>query len=219
MAMEVGKKYQAFMLAGISALFGVALVVSFARSAWIGLIVGLIALAVCKLRKLENALQIQSGMLVVGATMMMIVIVGYSQLGHVLARTTQSTARLEVKSIDERKQSLIDGWKTFTDHPVIGTGVNGELKFMSVHDGPKYVPIEPPHAVPMIALLDFGIIGFVALAYLAWLGRRVWMSPILLCLIPGMLLDHFLWSYWSGLTLLGLAMILGHLWQQKPLTE
>ncbi len=208
---KLEEKFYVIVLALCSALFGVSLVVTYARSAWLGLLVGLVASLVVMWRNRVggrfDVLNVQGVGMVVAAALLAIGVVGYSQLGHVLARTTQTTARLEVKSVDERKASLLAGWQTFLAQPMVGTGVNGELWFMARSRPADYAPTEPPHAVPVLALVNFGIVGFIGCLLLVWKKRHWWFAPLMVGLLPAFLLDHFLWSFWAGQTLVMICLL------------
>ncbi len=119
-----------------------------------------------------------------------------------------SAGRLEQKSNTER----VGGWKiglsSWLAHPVFGAGLgnsiitNYELRITNKIQ-------EPAHNIFLIALAELGLVGFMIYLFL-W--RGFWKNPalrplLILFFVIGML-DHYLWTFWSGQMLfwLGLAI-------------
>ncbi len=216
LASQLEKKFLLGLLVAVSALFSIALVVTYARSAWLGLLFGFVGCTVVLFRERRlNRVNVQGAVLVMIASVLAFGIVGFSQRAHVLARTTQLSERLELKSVDERQASYVEGWKLFMQHVFFGTGVNGELWFEAKDVTHVVAPLESPHDVPLLALDNFGVFGLLALFVLVWSWRRLCCSPLVLCLLPAFMVDHFLWTFWPGQSLLILVILLGFLSQKN----
>ena len=127
----------------------------------------------------------------------------------------QPTTRLEQKSVNERLVGVQNVWRIVRAHPWVGAGVGGSswmISLLDQRDGqPATIPVLP-HAVPLLVLMELGLFGSLLLALTIWTAiassKRFWQGAtnatrgnilILACtLLPAFLLDHYLWSYWSG---------------------
>ncbi|MBU0540091.1 hypothetical protein KKC31_00300, partial [Patescibacteria group bacterium] len=71
-------------------------------------------------------------------------------------------------------------------------------------------PLESPHNVFLLALINFGIIGFLSSVWIFCLCRRfvIRHSSFVIPLVVLALFDHYLWSYWSGQTLSAIGFLL-----------
>lgn len=221
---SASKKRAAFWIL-LSALCSAALVISFARSAWMAAILGVIPLFIWKqpLRP-ARSFSMRYGVAAIVFSALCTGAVMFAQRQIVLTRF-QTTERLEQKSIDARTQSLSDGWELFRAHPVIGSGPNAELIDLSAlktreqENTRTAEPLEPPHNAYLLALVDLGVVGFLILAYIAMLLYRKHprLTPILLAVSILALLDHYLWSLWAGQTLFALvALIISSQQTQTP---
>lgn len=189
-------------------LMSVTLLISYSRSAWLAAIFGVIVWVVVSIasqeRRHDEGFSVQFATIALISAIVLGGAVGYSQREHVLART-DATQRIEVKSVKTRMQSLVDGWQIFLAHPIVGTGPNAELVALAASCGTKCrEPLEPPHSVFLLALINIGVIGVMFLIAVVWFFRQSWTRrslPIVLTIIPALLLDHYAWSTWSGLCL------------------
>jgi hypothetical protein len=200
-----------------SALFSVALVLTFSRGAWLALAAGVVVMmifgrsAVSASERgnisytdaVSRKLTKQFFYLAVAASALGILIVGASQRAVVFARTDTSS-RLEAKSITQREMSLSDGLAIFRRHPLFGSGPNAELLDAPNASVKASAPLEPPHNVLLLMLDDLGVIGVVLLACFAWpfvrrIPRFAW--PFAAAVVVIGLVDHYPWSTWSGLCL------------------
>jgi O-antigen ligase len=144
-------------------------------------------------------------------------LVAIPQYDHLATRFDLS-ARLEAKSIETRVMSLREGLDLFIRHPVVGTGPNAELLDVarSQPNSHSTAPLEPPHDAYLLALADVGVLGFLALAYLAVLVvRSAFRKPvraipvaILSVLVILALFDHYPWSLWAGQALVAAVFAL-----------
>lgn len=200
---KVESKREAILCAVTVSLFSIALLLTYARSAWLAVIVGGACLLFVVIRSHRAH---QFFWLAVVASMLSVVIVGVSQFDHIVARGDTSS-RLESYSVNERLRTQQEGVAVIAQHPLIGTGPNAEL----LHMPP---PLEPPHNIFLLAVVNLGAVGFsvlVSIIVLLKQGRRPKVFPAVVYIAPLFvigLFDHYLWSYWSGHVLIAVAILL-----------
>jgi hypothetical protein len=208
------------------ALFSVALVLSYSRSAWIALCVGLF---VCSVSAFFSAPSGRVQRLKTFLPSLLIVLVGIgitiSLRPQLVFSRAQLTTRLEQKSVSERKQGIENAIRILHDDPVAGSGLGASAWETMRLDGsegkPSIIPV-PPHVVPLLGVAELGFVGL--LLGITWLRlytnrlrgsfglvprfQLLWRVSSFLFLIPILLLDHYSWSYWSGKMLLILSISL-----------
>jgi len=226
-------------------LFTIALFYSFSRGAWLAAAIGISTIAVrtlvCHSRaplchSLESRLTREKGnpeinkklpmdprvreddkliRFVVPVVLFLTLAVIHRTM--VFTRLDVQADRLEQKSVVTRLQSLRDGVRVYQAYALFGTGPNGELSALAQLDGvtKSPAPLEPPHMVWLIMMVNFGTVGalFILGFALSVLRRlmEVWnkidfeMRALLLGLVTAWMVlatfDHYLWSLWSGLSL------------------
>ncbi|MCX6023716.1 MAG: O-antigen ligase family protein [Chloroflexi bacterium] len=195
---------------GVTLLGTTAAVLTFSRSAWLGLAVGGAALAFLagnerrSARGIELALGVALVWLTLGALFADLM---YTRLGD-------SGARLERRSIAERLLLRDSALEVMRNGPLTGVGAgNGVLAQVSLTG--RHWPAEPAHSVPLLAAAEIGAVGGAAwlAVVLALTGslvrRRAGLDPIAwgfgaaalgLCIIS--LFDHYLWTLAPMRTLL-----------------
>lgn len=127
------------------------------------------------------------------------------------------TGAVEEKSVNERIAALQQAPRLFVLSPALGTGQGAILPALIRQ---KLEPLLP-HAVPVMIVLETGLVGLSALfVYLfAQLGaalkrgermseQRAQFWSFAAALAPILLLDHYLWSYWSGQVLVMIIYLL-----------
>jgi len=210
------KKSEALIWMAAGATMAGALVLTFSRSAFLAVGCGLAALAVVFFRKRQDErFDLQFGLLAMVVTLAFAGILAYAQREVLLARTDQGN-RLVVQSNDARLQSYAMGWRVLKTKPLFGSGPNAELASLwnvVSKDNPKKPrqPLESPHDVFFLLAVNFGILGAIVFLWVIWrfrkqLLRRWWL---LLPFVALGSLDHYLWSYWSGLGLTAMVLSLG----------
>lgn len=211
-------KRAAFLWSAASAVLGGALVLTFSRTAFLALAVGCAALAgVFFLQRKDERNSAQFGILAMVVALAFSGVLAFTQREVLLARADQGN-RLVVQSSDARLQSYADGWQVLKDRPFFGGGPNAELASLARVKFNTEIkrlrqPLESPHNAFMLLAVDLGLLGAGIFLWVAWrfrraLLRRWWILPPVLVLAS---LDHYLWSYWSGLALLSVvsALVLG----------
>ncbi len=178
--------------AGIAALFSVALVLTFSRSAWIAAVVGVIGAA---------ALSKKTRALIVPGVILLSTLSTLFFVRDIALTRTDTGTRLEQKSVSERSASLSAAWSLVPNEWWLGQGQNTAI-FALDQAGKGIVP---PHFLPLLILLETGFIGVLGVLLLLW--RWVAKSALasllpLLIVAPLLMFDHYLWSLWSGQVLL-----------------
>jgi O-antigen ligase len=141
----------------------VALYLTFSRTSWFSLVIGIFLLVFIKYRKLLLYVIISSIIVLVVA--LTVVPLDYW--------TTK--LRLE-KGLGLREDLWIAGWNIFLDYPVFGAG-HGMFKNLYNH----YVnissahPFEHPHNMLLFILSDFGLVGVVLISlFIILFLRKIW---------------------------------------------
>lgn len=111
----------------------------------------------------------------------------------------------EAQSVNERVVALQQVPSVFVRHPFFGTGQGALVPVLITAEKKPLLP----HAVPVMALLELGLIGFASLLAALGLFRWDWRRLLIICAViwPLLLLDHYLWSYWSGHILLAIILL------------
>ena len=191
------------------------LVLTFARGAWIACALGLVAVLFFWYRENHSEFPRKLGkvdrrMWVILGLMLLSVGITAFQTRDMMFIRLQSTARLEVKSLDERSQGLANGWRLFVEHPVFGVGPGAAIYGLSAETPYESTPPIPPHLVPLLILDEVGIVGIIGLTLVGyWLFKKR-SSPIMVMpltvIVTLSLFDHYPWSLWSGRALAILAI-------------
>jgi len=213
-------------------LFTAALFYSFSRSAWLALAAGLLAYYLPSLARRGNELRslgwsnnIRRFLPLLG---ILIIFFALAAIHWDLAATrlglAVEPARLEQISTSARTSSLKDGVLILQAYPIFGTGPNAELSALyqinniqdtargTRHVGRGNMPLESPHNVFLLVLVNFGVAGaLIIFGFLLFLLRQIlkhWQRnnpgardlalSLLSALIIISLFDHYPWSYWSG---------------------
>lgn len=196
--------------AAISAFLAATLVITFSRSAFLGLAFGLAVLAWQERKRLlKNRAAIA---LVVGC---LLAAVWFR--GPLLSRADESN-RLEQKSVAERVGQYGEFLTVFRQNPWLGSGTSAYTAALgTVFPERASFDLQPIHNAFLLILAEQGILGFVAWVWLGWNlirpDSRRFILPVA-ALLPIALLDHYLWSGWAGLALF--AVVFGLL---PPLVE
>ncbi len=221
LAAAASTKARTLWWSAAAALLGIVLVVSYARSAWIAAIFGVIVWTVIFFQKTrmpsDHALSRQYGLIALIALITVGGAVIFSQRDHILSRADFSH-RLEAQSINMRGQSLVDGWNIFQARPFFGAGPNAELVALDAGQNhgkseQLFAPLEPPHNVFLLALADLGVVGILLLLISVWPIFRAmniqyipfWGSLLILASF-----DHYLWSTWSGMCLVAIVLLISY---------
>lgn len=197
-----------------SVLLGATLIVTFSRSAWLGLFLAFLVLLALMLwqRRLPPRRAIPT--MVVGlASVLSTLVVFHSE---VFSRF-DSTQRLEVISIEERASQYQTFGEVFFSSPVMGVGPQAYTFILErLNPGHPVWSYQPIHNVYLLIFAELGLTGLLALGYtlftinpfanksLKETGTLFAGTAAILLFTIG-LFDHYLWSLWPGLALAALA--------------
>ncbi len=202
------KKGEVAIWSSAAALFSIALVVTFARSAWIAFIVAVIALLLAWMRRWK---QNKYGLFAVALASIAFILTGLWNAPFIIGRVS-ADGRLEQKSISAREGGLKVGLDMLRQAPVFGTGPNAELLMIAPASGVSSEPLEPPHSAYLLTLVNFGFFGVISIGLFLYKHRRRWrvyaMHPIVLAILVLAFLDHYTWSTWSGQVLVVLSLLM-----------
>lgn len=201
------KKGEVAIWSSAAALFSIALVLTFARSAWIAWIVAMIALLVAWMRRWR---QNKYGLLAITLASIAFLVTGLWNAPLISGRVS-ADSRLEQKSIAAREGGLKAGIDMVRQAPLFGSGPNAELLIIAPTSGISSEPLEPPHSAYLLALVNLGLFGVIIVALFLYKHRRQWrvyaMHPIVVAILVLALLDHYTWSTWSGQVLVVLSLL------------
>ncbi len=198
-----------------SGLLGATLIVTFSRSAWLGLSVALLLLIGLMVwqRRLppRRAIPVMAlGLACILATL----VVFHSQ---VFSRFDTSS-RLEATSIEERASQYQTFGDVFWTAPLLGGGPSAYTFTLERLDpGQPVWAYQPIHNTFLLILAELGVVGLLAFGF--WVYRMdvightharkpggMFALTIGTCLLIIGLFDHYLWSLWPGLALSSLAL-------------
>ncbi len=217
-----GKRELVGILLG-AGLLGSILIITFSRSAWLGLLMGLIVLIVFMLKQKKipprHALPVMSfGFICVLATLF----VFHSE---VFARFNPNL-RLEAISIEERTSQYQTFGSVFFSSPIFGVGPNAYTFTLADQDpGQPAWSYQPIHNTLLLILAELGVIGFFFFAlFVGCISRMSLMSvrtpngmfavALGVSLTVIALFDHYLWSLWPGLALTAFVLAIIVRWSK-----
>jgi hypothetical protein len=194
------KKQITFSMVG--ALFTLALVLTHSRSAWVAVAIILGLLGYHLSRSKRYALRVTRTPLFFVLCSLLAAL--FWQWPMLMTRVT-GEGRLEIRSVSERVSGVHAGLTVFAEHPWFGVGRDAF--------GIAYSLYPIPHNIPLLMLVETGLVGTSATVLLLTLffksipidKRRLILigTPLLVFAM----LDHYLWSYWSGQVLAMLSII------------
>lgn len=199
--------------------YAVVLFLTFSRSAWLAGVVGCLYAVMVLYRRKEGSVKRAGSFFILCALAVSLIAVTQSSL---VVERVRPTARLEQRSLNEREQSLRQGWELFLRHPWLGTGPGTTIYALEregVWSPSQSIkgPPAPPHFLPLLILIELGLVGSLGVGLLiSTMGiqfhqrqRRhpLTAMPLISLGVIG-LFDHYPWSLWSGQALLVLAVVL-----------
>jgi hypothetical protein len=195
-------------------VLGSTLIVTFSRSAWLGLSFGLLLFIGLMYWKKWIPSKQAIGIMALGMISVLATVGAFHQ--EVLARFTPSLP-LETISIEERATQYQQFGSVFLNAPFFGSGPNAYTFTLAQRDPGKSVwEYQPIHNVFLLILGELGVIGFVLFVYLLFTVNPIAHASIknttgILAMSLGItlftisLLDHYMWSLWPGLALTALS--------------
>ncbi|HTW96655.1 MAG TPA: O-antigen ligase family protein, partial [Candidatus Methylomirabilis sp.] len=194
-----------------------ALLFTFSRSAWLALAAAIVLfIGAAIIQKNWPALKRTLGMLALAVVLFSLIFISYQNL---FITRTDATARLEVKSISERKMYLDDSLSLLKKNWLFGVGIGNYTK--AIADSQPLRPwyyLQPVHNTFLLVWAETGIGGLIF--FIAWLGylflravknKNSLALSILLAQVIIMSLDHYFWSLPFGIMFFWLSA--GFVWK------
>lgn len=196
-----------FFTLGLIGLGVVLLVLTFSRSAWLGLAVfGLVLTLFARHFPLGRMLLLSFVALACFALM------AFLLRDLMTTRLGESPVSTETFSVSARSWLAGQGLQYFNERPFSGLGIGAFILALAQRAGPGYI-IEPVHNVALLAASELGLGGLVLLGGMtlsvAWLSLRgpqtgtILLFATLAGLFTISMFDHYLWSLPPGRMLFG----------------
>ncbi len=189
-------------------LMSLALYATFSRAAWMGTVLALSVMVFVHWRSLRVRRDLP-----VALACLLTVVGGMVARPDLLRTRVQSEARLEVWSRTERESAFVQALWVLRAYP-LGTGVAAyRVGLEEVCAKRTCTTREPPHLVPLLALVELGWLRVVTLLGVGflWWRKRTAVSlywPMFTGVFVVSLFDHYVWSWWPGMTLVAAIMLL-----------
>jgi O-antigen ligase len=206
----IESRWQLFALLGGAGVLASTLVVTFSRSAWLGVLGAfLLLLAGMWVQKKKPSKQLIA-LGVVGAVCVFATVLSFHE--QVLARFTPSLP-LETISLEERASQYEQFGGVFFERLLFGVGPNAYTFTLAQQDpGLDVWAYQPVHNVFLLLLAELGVVGFAAFLFLVFSTNP--FAHASLKKVGGVfalglgatffligLFDHYLWTLWPGLAL------------------
>jgi O-antigen ligase len=214
-AMSVSSGLRRRLLVIALPVMSLGLLVSFSRSAWAGLVLGLVFLSVSGFRSAKSGAGKRIASVLAATILLSATVFAVLLRDAFFPRFDAGTVSVE-GSVTDRIATYRDSLAIFREHPVTGIGIGNSTAGILRSDPNRPVwSVQPAHDVPLLVLSELGVPGLVLflalLVIIAASARSVQRARVtiglLLVSLPSFLFDHFLWDSRSGLLLA--AMILG----------
>lgn len=212
-----GARLHKLFLLSLLCLFSFALVISFSRSAWLAFLLALFVSGSLLLWK--HRVRAVAALPFLSLTLLLLAVSVAIFADPVFSRFSPDL-RLEARSLTERSSEYQQFPEVFFERPLTGVGVGGYLLALEALDpGQPAWSYQPIHNSLLLILAEVGIMGAVAM--LLWAVsidkinyaairhgsvRAITAIGLGTILLVVALLDHYLWSSWSGLVLLAFSM-------------
>ncbi len=185
----------------------VGLLLTFSRSAWLGVAAGFIGLLVYYFINERKLFLISFKFVAIMAITAVLFVVLFP--GLILGRLSIE-GRLETKSIAERTAYNQEAWQIIKQHWLFGVGVRnyGLGVYNEINDNKPAYAYQPAHNVFLLIWAETGILGLVSfLVFLLscfltlWRRKNFEIMAVLVAIVVVMCFDHWVWSLAFGMYL------------------
>ena len=188
------------------------ILLSFSRSAWLGLLFALCFMWVVLIwKKFKQQLWF---FFKINIVILMVIILFISTYGDLLSNRFNMDSRLESQSITERQIGWREAVDIIKDKPLLGVGLGAYTQELYDLDSTREAyAYQPVHNIDLLLMAELGIIGWLVLTtiivYLLYLLYKklkltddievlIIAAAFISLLIIG-IFDHYLWSLYFGL--------------------
>ncbi|MBI4256766.1 O-antigen ligase family protein [Candidatus Uhrbacteria bacterium] len=211
-----------------SSLLGATLIVTFSRSAWLGLGIAFLVLMGFMLWYKRIPPRQALPIMILGLVSILSTLAVFHT--QVFSRFDTSQ-RLEVISLEERASQYKTFGDVFLESPLLGVGPSAYTFILGRLDPGRPVwSYQPMHNVYLLILAELGLVGVMALGYLLcrinpFANASLARGGTLFAIAVGVLLftiglfDHYLWTLWPGLALVAISMATLVRWTYSPTQE
>ncbi len=204
-----GRRRKSVIQLSLIPLLVFALILTFSRSAWIALTVGIVVFFAGMFwqRRRSNRLSPEATSVIPFAVMLLSVATAVIIFHEPFLARFNPVLATEARSVSERLDLLRSFPSVWKDDVIFGVGIGTyTIGLAAVVPGLPSFAYQPVHVSVLAALAEIGVAGLLASLY--WLRefvRRLRPDPGALAVLAAVmtisLFDHYLWSLWSGLVL------------------
>lgn len=188
-------------------------ILSWSRGAWIAAVSGMIALALLVYKKKTKDFFRQ--IFYYALTMIFFITI----LPALFFGRFNFANRLESQSMGERMAQYSDWVQIFSNNWFTGFGPGNYVSALTpLHPTWQSWQFQPVHNIYLLALAEYGIVGWVLIALLVgYLVHKIYRRnrefvPIIIVLFVAGLFDHWLASMWTGIAFFWLILAYLSLW-------
>ncbi|MFA6132020.1 MAG: O-antigen ligase family protein [Patescibacteria group bacterium] len=198
-------------LVAILVLLSSTLVVTFSRSAWLALIVGIIFFFVSSVISRKKIPQkFLLGLIIV----ILAAAAPLALFSDAVFTRVAAADRLEEQSLTERQSEYHMIGEVIKTNPFVGVGPGAyTLALEKLYPGQPVWSYQPMHNSYLLFFAETGLLGLVFLIYFLWVlfsGQSLQslpsLSPLVSLAVLGVF-DHYLWSQWAGLALVAVVLV------------
>jgi O-antigen ligase len=196
-------------------LLSATLIVTFSRSAWLGITIGFLTLLALMLKRHRVAPSRAFPIMILGfITLLSTFFIFYNQIFS----RVQIDGRVEQISINERASQFSRFNDVFVENPALGSGPGAyTFALFRIDPNRRAFSYQPIHNTWLLILGELGVVGLAVLLYLIFRVDQVSSRSaktaggmlglaLGIALIVISLFDHYLWSLWPGLALSAIAL-------------
>ncbi|KKT68194.1 MAG: O-antigen ligase-related protein [Candidatus Uhrbacteria bacterium GW2011_GWF2_44_350] len=184
------------------------LVITFSRSAWLALTIGIFSFfIVSAIERKKISRKFLSGLAIV-----IVAFVATAALfNNAIFTRLDATDRLETKSLTERQSEYQMIGEVIKTNPFVGVGPGAyTIALAEKFPGHDVWFYQPMHNLFLLFFAETGLLGLMFFGFVVWAvvrrrdGRQFVTAiiPIVTTITTLAIFDHYLWSHWSGLVLL-----------------
>ncbi len=210
LARYLKSKRDLFLLSIPIILFSAALIMTFSRGAWLGLLAGSLFLVWQMLKNKKMPPSKAMPLLTLG---LLTVIITLGVFHNQVFSRFDTSVGIEANSVEERASQYITFNDVFFSQPILGVGPGAYTFALSeIQPGAPVWSYQPVHNVIVLILAELGIVGLLlGIRWIYLLDKQTYSMKrtahtmfalsLGLTLLVASFFDHYLWSLWPGIAL------------------